>query len=397
MEGLRLLKNKLQVAQFFNTSYNKEFKKEFPIGDTLTIKKPQQFQERSGLGYAPQALSRQTTTVVVDQLFGIDFEWDSVEAALTMERGAERIRETYLEPAMATLAQSIDSRAALWAYQHTNNVVGALGTDPTDMTVFGAARQRLVELAAPGGKRGVIIPPQVNTSMVNAMKGLFQADDEISKQYKDGTIGKFQGFRWFESMSLYSHTAGTWAGAVTVAGANQSGSSLVVNCTSGDTFKKGDKIGIGGTFAVNPMTKRITTTAQNKQVSIMADTTATSTTATIQISPAISFTAPYQNISALPANGAALTLWPGTTAPNGKTGKVGVALTDQAFALVGVDLEIPKAAEVSSRTRDPETGISVAFVRMFDPQQRKMINRFDVLLGFGDLYPDNGAVAIASA
>ena len=51
---------------------------------------------------------------------------------------------------------------------------------------------------------------------------------------------------------------------------------------------------------------------------------------------------------------------------------------------------------MSSQARDPKTGISVAFVRMFDPVERKMVNRFDVLLGFGNLYPDNCAVRIAS-
>jgi hypothetical protein len=34
---------------------------------------------------------------------------------------------------------------------------------------------------------------------------------------------------------------------------------------------------------------------------------------------------------------------------------------------------------------------------MFDPVQRKMINRFDVLLGFGRLYSDECSVRILGA
>jgi hypothetical protein len=101
-------------------------------------------------------------------------------------------------------------------------------------------------------------------------------------------------------------------------------------------------------------------------------------------------------VDALPAIGATLTLYPGTTSPNGKAGINGLALNRDAFALVGVKLEIPKACEMSSQARDPKTGISVAFVRMFDPIERKMVNRFDVLLGFGNLYPDNCAVRVLS-
>jgi hypothetical protein len=103
-------------------------------------------------------------------------------------------------------------------------------------------------------------------------------------------------------------------------------------------------------------------------------------------------------VDALPLANAYVALMPGTTMVNAqaKTGMNGLALHRDAFALVGVKLEIPKACEMSSQARDPKTGISVAFFRMMDPITRKMVNRFDVLMGFGALYPDNCAVRIAS-
>jgi hypothetical protein len=120
--------------------------------------------------------------------------------------------------------------------------------------------------------------------------------------------------------------------------------------------------------------------------------------ATISISPSIyGPSSNYQNVDALPANAAALTLFPGTGSPNGKAGVNSLALSRDAFALVGVKLEVPKACEMASQTRDPDTGISVRFVRMFDPQQSKMVNRFDVLIGFGRLYSDSCAVRVLGA
>jgi hypothetical protein len=401
-ESLRLLTNKLQVAQFFNTSYNKEYTKEFAVGETVRVNFPQRFEIRDGLAYTPQAISRRNTTVTVDQIFGVDFEWDSAEQALKLERGREKIKEEYLDPAMAQIAQEIDSRCALWAKNNTPNVVGALGTDPTSFTTFNQARQRMVEYAGwTGAKRGMIIPPAVNVSLVGAAVQYFNPADAISKQYKEGSIGRNSGFDWYESMSLYTHTAGVWQtpASVTISGANQAGASLLLNCTSGDTFKKGDVFSIANVLGVNPMTRRTFGTAA-KQFVVTADTTATAATVTVPIYPSIVGPgSPYQNVNALPASTALLTLFPGTTAPSTgpKSGINGLALNSDAFALVGVKLEIPKAVELASQERDPDTGISVRFVRAWDPQQSKMTNRFDVLIGFGNLYADQCAVRVLSA
>jgi hypothetical protein len=403
MEGLRLLVNKLEVSQGFNTDYNSEFTKDFAVGETVRVPLPQQFTIRNGLGYNPQAINRVYTTVTCDQIFGVDFEWDSAQAALQMERGQEKIREEYLMPAMEQIKQEIDSRCAQFAYQNTNNIVGALATDPTSLTVFNQARQVMIEKAGIAqGPRINCIPPSVNTSLVGTALGLFNPPDAISKQYKEGAIGRYSGADWYESMSLYSHTSGTWQGAVTVDGNNQSGNSLLVNCTSGDTFKKGDVFGVANVYAVNPMTRRQTTTATTQRYLVTADTTATGSTVTLPV--AIGGTTPvygpgsqYQNVDALPVDAAPLTLFPGTGSPNNKSGKQGLYFNKGAFALVGVKLETPKAVEMSSQTRDPETGIALRFIRMFDPQQSKMINRFDVLMGFGPLRPDNCAVRVLCA
>lgn len=398
MESLRLLTNKLQVAQFFNTDYNKEYTKEFAVGETVRVNYPWRPTIREGLAYAPQAIDRENTTVTVDQIFGVDFEWDSAEAALEVERGRDKIRDEYLDPAMSQIAQEIDSRCALFAKNNANNIVGVLGTDPTAFSTFGQVRQTMLELSGlSNGKKGMVISPSVNTSMVSAAISYFNPSDAISKQYKEGSIGRNNGFDWYESMSLHRHTAGTWAGAVTINGASQSGSSLVLTCTTGDTFKKGDVISIANVLPVNPATRRTFGTTAKRFV-VLADVTGVANAATISISPSIyGPSSNYQNVDALPANAAALTLFPGTGSPNGKAGVNSLALSRDAFALVGVKLEVPKACEMASQTRDPDTGISVRFVRMFDPQQSKMVNRFDVLIGFGRLYSDSCAVRVLGA
>lgn len=390
-EALRLLLNKLEVAQFFNTDYNKEFDKEFPIGEVVRVKLPQRFLIRDGLGYSPQPINRINTTVTCNQIFGVDFEWDSFEGALRMERSKEEISKQYLEPAMAQIAQEIDSRAALFAYQNSNNIMGVLGVDPNSASTFMQARQRLIELACPpGGEKGMIVPPAVNTALVPALQSLFNPSSEISEQYKEGSLGKLWGFDWYEAMSLFRHTAGTWAAAVTVNGANQSGTSLTITATAADTFNVGDVFSIASVNLVNPMTRRALSTVPKTFVITAPLTAAGGGADVISFSPAIFGPgSQYQNVDSLPGNGAALTLFPGTPSPSGKSGAQGVYIHRDAFALVGVKLESPKATELTAQSRDKKTGIPIRFVRMFDPVQSKMINRWDTVIGFGQLYADN--------
>ena len=395
MEGLRVLINKSQAAQFFNTDYNKEFTREFAVGETVRVKLPQRFVVRDGLGYTPQPIRRRYTTVTVDQIFGIDFEWDSVEAALKAERGMDQIKKEYLDPAMAQLANELDSRCSLFAYHNTNNITGVLGTTPTDLVPYRKARTLLNENACTPGERGLIFSPAMEEAAVAAGVAYFNPTSQISQQYKDGSLGKFAGFDTYSSNNLYAHTAGTWQSTVSVNGAGQIGSSLNINCTSGDTFKSGDVFSIDLVKNVNPVNRR--STGRAKTFVVTQDFTASASTGTIQISPAIEGPgSQYQNVDSALTDTAALTLWPGTSSPNGKSGINGLGLNRDAFALVGVKLETPKAVELASQTRDPATGIAVSFVRQFDGVARKMINRFDVLCGFGSLYADNCAVRIAS-
>lgn len=400
MEALRILVNQLKVGGWMNTDYNKEYTREFAVGETVRVKYPQRYKIRQGLGYNPQALDRRYTTVTVDQIFGVDFQWDAVEQALKMERGEAAIRDQYIKPAMAAIANDIDSRAALFAYQNANNIVGVLGTNPTSMTVFEQARERMVNLACPPGDKGMIIVPQVNTSLVPALASFFNPQTNISEQYREGYMGAMSGFRWWEDVNLYNHVAGT-ATTVTITGAGQSGTAINMTGVAATTFLKGDVISIDAVRMVNPQSRRVVG-AENKQFVITQDVTFTGGTDSVQIFPAIEGpgvypAGQYQNVDLLPVSGAAVTLFPGTPAPAGKNGIQNLAIHRDAFALVGVKLEIPKAVEMSSQQRDPETGISVAFVRAFDPVERRMINRFDVLLGFGRLYSDECCVRVQSA
>jgi P22 coat protein - gene protein 5 len=407
MEALRLLVNKLQVAQFFDTQWMRQFEKEFAVGASVQVKLPQKFTVRTGLGYQPQPINRITTTVNCNLIKGIDFEWDSIEKALEMERSNAEISKQYIEPAAAQLAQQIDSDAAYFAATNANNIVGVLGTDPTSTSTIMAARQRLFELACPWtGEKGMIVTPSVNTALVPALQSLFNPSSDISRQYKEGSIGKLNGFDWYECMSLARLTAGTagTGGTFTVAaftaGTLVGGGSntITVNLTAGETLLVGDVFNIAAVNQVNPMTRTVLTPVLKQFVVTQPLTAAGGGVDVVQFQPPIYGPgSQYQNVDALPVVGAVMILYPGTTAPQGKSGAQNLAIHPDAFALVNVKLESPEAVEVISQKRDPETGIAIRFIRAFDPTQSRMINRWDMVYGFGNLYPDNCCVRLLGA
>jgi hypothetical protein len=401
-DALDILVNKNAIASMFNTEVQKEFEHTFAPGETVRVKYPQEYLIRDGLAYSEQPINRRHTTVTCNQIFGIDFGWDSFEQAVKMERSEAVLRREYIEPAMAQLNQEIESRAALFARYWTSTVVGILGTDPTSFDASSAAaRQKLVELGCPAGKdRGLFVGPSLMRALKNTAIGYFNPVSDITKQFRTGIVGAGDGFDWYESVSLYQHTAGTWAAGVTVNGANQSGTAITITATAGDTFKQGDKVSYANVNPTNPRTRR-KVGASAKSFTVTQDLVAAGGgNDSLQIWPPIYGPgSQYQNVDALPANAAALTLWPGTSSPNGKVGTINLAIHPDAFALVAVEFDNPKvgSVEISKQLKDEDTGIRISFIRAFDPIGRRWINRFDTCLGFGPLWSDNCAVAIAGA
>lgn len=407
MEGLRQLKNRQVVASSFNTSFNRNFKKDFAVGQNVIIPLPQWFKVTTGFGYQPQALDRPSTTVAIDRPRGVHFDVPTPDRELFMERGKDQFQKQYLNPQMATLAQNLDIEAAEWAFYNTPNIVGVLGTDPGTSAIMGAARQRLIELACPVEDADLkfIISPGAMTSIVNAEAVVFNPQNEIAQQYKRGYKGMARGFECYESMSLVRHTHGNWQVLAVneVTGAGQSGTSLIVTSTAGDQYLKGDRFNIAGVFEVNPKTLR--STGVLKQFVIM--TTIASAVGgaggdTLDILPSIVGPGShYQNVSNLPAAGADLTLWPGTVIVPGapKTGTVGIALHPDAFALCYVPLYVPERGIIAGdHARDPETGLDLAYTCTWDGiLGRREAHRLDTMYGFGNLYFDHCAVAVACA
>lgn len=395
-ETLRMFKNKSQVAQFFNTAYNKEFTKNFAIGDSVRVPLPQRFLVTNGLQYQEQPIDRRYTTVSFGQPFGVHFGWDDMEAMLKLDRPNDAVKKDYIDKAASQLASELDSRCTLWASQNTNNITGVLGVVPTAPQTYGSCRTRLMENSGFEGKKGLIMTPSMEETIGANTLVNFNPQKDITDLWREGSLGKFQGFDTYSSNQLFQQTAGTLTGANTTTGANQSGSTLLITATAGDTYNVGDPFTIALVYNVNPVTRR--STGRLKQFSVTAPLTCAGGGAdALQFQPSIDGPgSQYQNVDSLPGALAAITMYPGTASPNGKVGMQGLALTEDAFALVGLPLEKPTSQEMASSIRDPATGISMRFVKSWDQPTSSMRHRLETVIGFGNLLNDACSIRLLS-
>ncbi len=396
METLRQLKHRSEVFAAMRHDHDTEFKKEFAVGDTVEVKMPFRAVIREGMAYTPQNVDRITTTVTADTVIGSDVEWGTLEKLLDMERGKERVKKEYIDKMAAKMAAHVDLRAARFAYQNTGNITGILQTNPTTFdATSAAARQRMMELDTWDDDRFLFIPPAVSRAIKGGSDGnlaRFGPVEEIKRLYKQGIIGTADGFEFYESMSLADHTAGTWAGAVSLASAPANGASeLSLTCTTGDTFKAGDVIGIASVYRTNPLTDEVTERTNTVTVTVAQDVTGAASAATVPIKEKLYFSGPNKNINVQPSASATCTLFPGTTSPSGKSGKQGLAFTRDAFAAISLPLPMPKNEEEGYQITDPDTGITISLITSFDFNERKWKTRLDCLIGFGPLHCLNGA------
>src|SRR4051812_31153146 len=75
------------------------------VGDTISIRKPQQFSVRQTAVAVLQDVSEGKLTLVVNQQKGVDFKFSGAELTLKIEQLAERV----IRPAMVRLANQIDA------------------------------------------------------------------------------------------------------------------------------------------------------------------------------------------------------------------------------------------------------------------------------------------------
>lgn len=387
-EALMVLENDCVMSNLVNRQYSDEFRKYdgSPVGLTVRAKKPPRFTIRSGATASAQDVTETTVNIGPIAQYGVDLAVTSLET-LSNTLAWEDFSTNKLHPAIATIANKIDLDG-LTLYNTVPNWVGTAGTTPATAAVLLDANAKLTEMAAPMRYRSLVVNPKANAALVDALKGLFHASGRISKQYTAGMMGnETLGYDNIATdANVNTHIGGLQAGTVLVNGADQTGTSLIVDAfTASTTVKKGTVFTMASVYAVNPQSR--VSTGSLQQFVVTADATADgSGNATLSIYPAITATGAFQTVTAVPADNVALTLVTRSSTTIAGGDPQNLAFHRNAFTLAMVDLPLPGGVHYASRKN--YKNFSIRAVSFYDGTNDKMILRFDVAYVWAALYPE---------
>jgi len=377
-EALKVLHEMLVFTNKINKQYDPSFARSgAKIGETLRVRKPAQFSVRSGSTYAAQDFIEQSIALTVDKQLGIDVTFTDLDLTLSLNDFSEQ----FIKPAMSQLATSIEAETLEMAKNVSNAVYKSGGLVYKDTLV---ARQKLFESLTPSGKWCMILNPATSVELVDELKGLFQDSASISKQYKEGLLGRTSGFDFYES-NIIPNTVNPTDIIGTVTVTEGASTATIAGLTNGDVIPRGFRFKVAGSNKVHAETKKVY--ADLYEFVVLEDVTVAATQALVKIHPVFSAASgARQNISVLPAAASAIVV-------NGAADEVirnNIAFYKDAFTMASADLPTPKGTDMASR--QVMDGMSLRFVRDFDIKEGEWLSRFDFLFGYRTLREQFGCL-----
>jgi len=342
-------------------------------GDTAYERIPGYGKWREGKVAQPSAISSTTIGVTLNQ-GGADFQLSSAELTLNVDDLQEILR-----PSIATVINKMDTE--LWAlYKKIPITLGTAGTRPTGLLPFldAKANIRLIGGVDDDGSMSAVLHELHQASLVDGQKTLFNEVSEISKQYKTGKMGMAAGLKFSGDRNAPTHTTGTYSGTPLMNGTTAEGATTLVTdgWGAGSVVKEGDSFTLANVYAVKPVGKE--STGILKPFVAAADATADgSGNMTITITEAIkaSTSDPDQNVTALPANNAAITPF----AASGSVSRVSMVLHPDALIFASVPLE--DMGENCTVIQAPDLKMTIRCYQYTMGQADEKLWRLDVLRG----------------
>ncbi len=378
--AVRLWANSNAFIQNIDRQYSAEFAVTgAKIGDTLRIRLPNEYTVSDGPAASVQDTQEKQTTLTLAYQRHVDVAFTTKERTLKLDDYLERILMPKITFLAGNVAKQVMSDGEGGISNLVANVDGAGNIiAPTQYTAL-RDRAALVLNSIPEERMRMIYDPITGANMVGALAGLLNPAPEISRQYKKGKMYDALGFKWYEDATVIKHTTGSYNAGGGVNGANQTGSTVLVNAITG-TLNKGDIITFDGVNGINRITRE--TTGQLRQFVVTDDVASGGTQ--IPIYPAI--TPPvngngvqYQTVTASPANGAQMRL---VTKAN-EVYRKNFGYVPDAVTLGMADLWMPDKGVVEA-SRHTFDNVSMRSIAAYAIGTDQAIDRLDVL--FGDKY-----------
>lgn len=379
-----ILSNSLGFTSKVNRSYDDRFARTgAKIGTITNMRLPAQFRFAEGSNIDIQALNDASMPLALTTLYQRSFQVDSVDMTMSVDDFAGR----YLNPALVSIANQVDRDGLALAKQYAQNAVGTPGTAPASTADFqgivGAARRKMMENLAPAGEpMYMVAPPSVNELGYKYLTNIFNPQNVIGEQYTSGVIARAGGFDWMESQLVPNYTNGVVGTAGTVTGGGQSGSTITTGSWGATTtLDVGTTITFAGVYAINAQTKE--SLGYLAQFTVTAKNVA-GATQVLSVSPALVGPGdPRQNVSALPAGGAAVAV----LGASGSSAPMAIGFHKNAFVFGTADLDTPVDGATGYVASVPELNLSLRVVKQFDIRSNANLMRIDLLGGWAPLYP----------
>jgi len=259
---VKALRNNSVLASRVRADFTNTFKDgDYKSGDTITIKLPPRYISATGAAIQKNNTTNSTVSLVLTQRnIGIG----AISKDLTVSVAGLM---QFLDPMAAQLMSDIEQDGFALYYKAENLVTpGAIssgspaawtGAEVATLKPFLDAKARMTEKAIPtDNQRYVAITPANSAGVVDGLKGLFQAADQIADQYKKGLMGMTAGFEFLETQCTVTHTNGTRTNTTPLINGTQTGASILMKGAGNTvTVKRGDQFTIAGVYQINPLTR----------------------------------------------------------------------------------------------------------------------------------------------
>jgi hypothetical protein len=334
-------------------------------------------------------------------------------ALLTAKELRDLLQENRLGTAAAQKLASDINVATLTVASNQGTIVSARSTAAGGYADVAEADALMNEQGVMMDGRNFALSSRDYNGMASDLAARETMNNIPTEAYRRSYVGEVAGFQTFK-MDYANRLTAAAGTTVTVNGANQYHTpaatstastgetanvdnrtqSLTIAVTSG-AVKVGDAFTIAGVNAVHHITKQ--DTGQLKTFRVTGIVSGSGGSGVVTISPAIvsnggstDAEAQYQNVTARPANGAAITFLNIADAP------VNCFWHRDAIELLPASLAVPTDAGADIMRATTEQGVELVMQKQFDINTQKTKYRWDTLFGVAMVQPEMAGIMLFS-
>lgn len=390
-ESLMLLENMTPLAKTCYVDLKTDLASAPKKGGTINIRMPVQtlYGEQEDVSSLMQEIVERKRQLTVNGYAVIPWQYSLKDLTLSIEDYSR----LHLRPAVAQIANVLESSIAA-CYKQIANATGDC-TPPNSYDDLATAGTILTELGVPQDDRHIMLAPAAKQSVTGTLATSYN-EALVKAAYAQNKIpSELVSMVPGESQNIYTHTSNTQTtvtvnttltkDSTTTDTTGPSGGALGINQIKLDGLDgdpvEGDLFTVAGVYSVNPMNRRSTGRLQSFRVTAAVSYTGSADVVTFD--PVIIMSdgdyPQYQNVSAYPVSGAAVTFKASHVA--------NMVYHRQAIGLAIIPLEMPWGGN-ASRADSKVSGLSIRVWRDSDIRTGKNIIRLDAMWAVKAVYPE---------